>query len=233
MRNKKLELKINDLTKIYSHPSKEGVFYTIFAGINCTFTSGNINFLIGPSGSGKTTFLRVLLGLEEINAGEMHLNNITLNLLKGVNKRNYMKKVGYLDQFPVRNISLQLNVRQNLEYALMLRESLSKEERKKRIHETAKDFDLQNLLNNKTLTLSGGELQKLSLASSIIFNPTVLLCDEPTSQLDEKSKDEIIGVISDFVKYSSALVIIATHDYSLIENHPTYEIKQGGLVKCQ
>ncbi|TFG10384.1 ATP-binding cassette domain-containing protein, partial [Candidatus Heimdallarchaeota archaeon] len=140
---------------------------------------------------------------------------------------------GYLDQFPVRNISLQLNVKQNLEYALILRQSLSKEERKKLILETSDNFEIKELLDKQTLTLSGGELQKLSLATSTVFNPTVLLCDEPTSQLDETSKCSIMNVISDFVANSSILVIFATHDLSLIDKQPTYEIKQGGLVKCQ
>jgi len=233
MKNQKETLSVVDFTKIFPHPSKEETNIPIFAGATFKMTNSHPNFLLGPSGSGKTTLLRILLGLEKLDAGEIFFNDLPLHRLKSKEKLRFLKTVGYLDQFPAKYLFLNLTILQNLEYSLILHQTLTKEERKKKILKIIEEFKLENLADKKSILLSGGELQRLSLACNMIYEPVLLLCDEPTAQLDKKSKNNVMNLIINTINMSSTLVLIATHDRTIIKNFPTFEIKNGRIEKCQ
>ena len=224
-------LKAIELTKIFPHPSKEGTNIPIFAGASFEMMSNNINFVIGPSGSGKTTLLRILMGIESINAGEIFLDERVIHQLKGKEKIQFLKTVGYMDQFPAKFLSMNFSVRQNLDYSLVLRKKIPTEERKKIIQEIAEHFEISNLLNRKTILLSGGELRRLALACNLIFEPKVLLCDEPTSHLDSENKEMVMNTISKLNDLFDTLIVIASHDNSIIGSNPTFTISERRIVK--
>lgn len=220
-----------DMTKIFPHPSLEGTNIPLFAGVSFEMNSHRCNFLLGSSGSGKTTLLNVIIGTLPINAGQIFFDEFNIHKMKGKEKQAFMKKVAILDQTPQKNIDLLLSIHQNLKMSMILHSSIPREERNKRIKETAERFEILELIETPTRMLSGGEIQKLSLACAMVYEPEILLCDEPTAQLDKKSKALIRKqIISLPIDYSS-FVLVASHDKSIIKNQTCFEIKNRRIVK--
>lgn len=233
MKEKNRILKAIELTKIFPHPSKEETKFPLFAGSSFEFKSQKPNFIVGVSGSGKTTLFRIIASLEPINAGEIFLDDIAIHRLKDKEKIKYLQTIGLMDQFPSKYLSLNLTVKQNLEYTLTLYTSIPKEEREKRISEISSAINLTDIIDRKTILLSGGELRKVGLASSIIHKPTLLLCDEPTAQLDKENKVKVLKAIEKLNKLYNTLILIATHDHSIIGRNPMYKIEERRIEKCQ
>ncbi len=220
------KLSINELTKIFPHPSKPNTNIPIFANVSLNMDAKRLNFLIGPSGSGKTTLFRILLKIEVINAGEIHFDNQVIHYLSHKLRTKYLQSVGFMDQFPARYLSMRLTVKENLDYVLLLRSTLNSNERQERIQSIVKELNITNLLEQKVQTLSGGELRRLGLACTIISKPTLLLLDEPTAQLDAENKKLVMNTINQLYSIYKPLIIITTHDQSIIEEKSAvYEIK--------
>ncbi|HUT79945.1 MAG TPA: ATP-binding cassette domain-containing protein [Candidatus Bathyarchaeia archaeon] len=226
-------LKALELTKIFPHPSKEETNIPLFAGTSFEMTSEKPNFIVGVSGSGKTTLFRIISSLEPINAGELLLDDIAIHRLKGKKKADYLQRLGFMDQFPVKYLSMLLTVEQNLDYTLTLYSSLPKEERTKKIAEIASLLDFSNILQRKTVHLSGGELHRVGLACSIIYEPILLLCDEPAAQLDVNNKNKVVETIHKLNDSFNTMIIIATHDHSIIGKNPMFKIDNRRITKCQ
>ena len=226
-------LKAIELTKIFPHPSKEETNIPLFAGASFEMTSDQLNFVIGVSGSGKTTLFRIISSIEPMNAGELFFNDLAVHRITGQEKVSYLRSLSFMDQFPAKYLFLPLSVKQNLDYTLTLYTSLLREEREKKILETVSVFDIENLLERKAMFLSGGELRRLSLACNIIYNPILLLCDEPTAQLDDVNKSKVMDSIRKMNELYETMIIIASHDRSIIANEPTYEINERRISKCQ
>lgn len=225
------KLRAFDLTKIFAHPSKEKTNIPLFAGASFEMTANKANFLVGSSGSGKTTLIKILMSIEPINAGEVFLNEQTIHTLTSKERNSYLQKIGYMNQFPAKYLSLDFTAQQNLAQAFLLHSKLPREERKKLIYSTAKMFNIEQLLHQRTHFLSGGELRRLSLACSTIFQPMILFCDEPTAQLDEENKKAVMQTILDLQKETNCMIVIATHDQSIIDIGNVFEIKERRIHK--
>ncbi|MCF2144784.1 MAG: ATP-binding cassette domain-containing protein [Candidatus Heimdallarchaeota archaeon] len=226
-----LEFRILELTKIFPHPSKKQTNIPLFAGTSFEMGNKRLNFIIGPSGSGKTTLIKILMGIEPINAGEVIFEEHALQTLSNKERRDYLAKIGYMDQFPAKYLFLDLTVLQNLSYALALRRKMPRETRQKLIKATAEQFNLEPLLRKKTLFLSGGELRRLALLCSMIFAPKILLCDEPTAQLDKENKTAVMKTIKELREMNESLIVIATHDYEIITEGVVFEINDRRIRK--
>lgn len=224
-------LRASELTKIFPHPSKEKTSIPLFAGVSFEMTTNKPNFVIGPSGSGKTTLIRILMSVEPVDAGEIFLNDLAIHTIKNNERSSYFQKMGYMNQFPANYLTLDFTVQQNLKQALLLHSKLKNEECRKIIQSIAELFDIDQLLQQKTLFLSGGELRRLSLACSTIFNPEILFCDEPTAQLDDENKKMVMQSFRDLQKETDCLIIIATHDQSILEAGDVFEIKDRRIHK--
>jgi len=233
MTNEMNSISVNELTKIFPHPSKENTNIPIFAGATFQIDSNSLNFLLGISGSGKTTLFRILASLEPIDAGEVFFNELAIHNLTYKQRLNYLKQIGFLDQFPSKQLLLNLSVKENLDNSLLKRTNLPKEERMKRIMEIVNNFGIDHLLKKMVIHLSGGELRRLMIACNLIFEPTLLLCDEPTAHLDEENKFLVIKNLQDSLEYSNALIFIATHDQTITSPKKTFEIKNRRIQKCQ
>jgi ABC-type lipoprotein export system ATPase subunit len=233
MTNENKSIKATKLTKIFPHPSKEETNIPIFAGTTFEITSKKPNFLVGPSGSGKTTLLRILMSIESINAGEIYFNELPIYRLTGKEQNDYLKNIGYLDQFPAKYLTMHFSVKKNLQFALNLHRKFTKEEMKKRINEISANVGLDKHLDKRTIYLSGGELRRLCLACNVIFEPSILFLDEPTAQLDDISKMKVMEIIDEMHEKYKLMLVIATHDTSIIKKNPKYEISNGSIVKCQ
>ena len=177
----------------------------VLENLNYNFYEGNSSALIGASGAGKTTLLNIIGKLEEVDSGDIIVNDINLNNIK---EKDYFKNyLSYLFQ----NFGLIENksIQENLMLAF-IGEKISKLEMQKKMNEALKRVHLDVNLNRKIYTLSGGEAQRVALAKTILKDSPIILADEPTASVDQKNSEEIIELILS-LKKENKIIIIATH----------------------
>lgn len=177
----------------------------VLENLNYNFYEGNSYALIGASGAGKTTLLNIIGKLEEVDSGDIIVNDINLNNIK---EKDYFKNyLSYLFQ----NFGLIENksIQENLMLAF-IGEKISKLEMQKKMNEALKRVHLDVKLNRKIYTLSGGEAQRVALAKTILKDSPIILADEPTASVDQKNSEEIIELILS-LKKENKIIIIATH----------------------
>ncbi len=171
--------------------------------------------LLGNNGSGKSTMLRVMAGLYYPKKGEYYLGGVKIN--KKSTKKDFRQKVGILFQNPE---SMIFNPTVYDEIAFSLKE-FGFDNVEDRVHEISKQFDVEKFLKKSPLSLSGGEKQKVMLASILSYDPELLLLDEPTAAMDPKTTGWFIDKLLDIDK----TVVVATHDLSL-----AYEVSDHAIV---
>ncbi len=178
---------------------------------NITLDKGKNLLILGESGIGKSTLLHLLAGLIKPITGKILINEITLNSLKN----------NQLDQFRGKNIGLafqkkyaieSLNLMNNIKARLFFSKVVVSDER---IEVLLKQLDLFDLKESKVSELSEGQLQRLSIALSVIHNPQVILADEPTSSLDDKNCKVVIKLLKKHAKQTNANLIVITHDHRI------------------
>lgn len=177
----------------------------VLENLNYNFYEGNSYALIGASGAGKTTLLNIIGKLEEVDSGDIIVNDINLNNIK---EKDYFKNyLSYLFQ----NFGLIENksIQENLMLAF-IGKKISKLEMQKKMNEALKRVHLDVNLNRKIYTLSGGEAQRVALAKTILKDSPIILADEPTASVDQKNSEEIIELILS-LKKENKIIIIATH----------------------
>ena len=177
----------------------------VLENLNYNFYEGNSYALIGASGAGRTTLLNIIGKLEEVDSGDIIVNDINLNNIK---EKDYFKNyLSYLFQ----NFGLIENksIQENLMLAF-IGEKISKLEMQKKMNEALKRVHLDVNLNRKIYTLSGGEAQRVALAKTILKDSPIILADEPTASVDQKNSEEIIELILS-LKKENKIIIIATH----------------------
>ena len=177
----------------------------VLENLNYNFYEGNSYALIGASGAGKTTLLNIIGKLEEVDSGDIIVNDINLNNIK---EKDYFKNyLSYLFQ----NFGLIENksIQENLMLAF-IGEKISKLEMQKKMNEALKRVHLDVNLNRKIYTLSGGEAQRVGLAKTILKDSPIIWADEPTASVDQKNSEEIIELILS-LKKENKIIIIATH----------------------
>lgn len=177
----------------------------VLENLNYNFYEGNSYALIGASGAGKTTLLNIIGKLEEVDSGDIIVNDINLNNIK---EKDYFKNyLSYLFQ----NFGLIENksIQENLMLAFV-GEKIGKLEKEQKMNEALKRVHLNVKLNRKIYTLSGGEAQRVALAKTILKDSPIILADEPTASVDQKNSEEIIELILS-LKKENKIIIIATH----------------------
>ncbi len=162
---------------------------------------GKITGIIGPNGSGKSTLLKIISGLDEEFSGVIKYDNKYLN-------RDIYKRMTLVMQKPY---LFKRKVFDNIEYPLKIR-NIKKENRKERAIDILKRLEIEELKNKKAHLLSGGESQKVSLARALIFNPKLLLLDEPTSNIDPESIKVMEREIIRYNRETKGTVLIVTHN---------------------
>ncbi len=187
----------------------------VLDGIAFEIKRGEKAVLLGSNGSGKSTILRILAGLYFPKKGEYFLENRRVDK-KSVNAE-FRKRVGILFQNPQ---SMIFNPTVYDEIAFSLKE-FGFDDVKERVEKIAKEFEIEHLLRQNPLNLSGGEKQKVVLASIVVYEPQVLFLDEPTASMDPKTTGWFIDMMLELDKS----VIIATHDISL-----AYEVSDRAIV---
>jgi putative ABC transport system ATP-binding protein len=182
----------------------------VLHGLNLAVESGEFLALMGPSGSGKTTVLNLIGGLDHPDQGEVKVAGDRIDLLRSSRLTKWRARhVGFVFQFY--NLMPMLSAERNVELPLLLT-PLSRAERKKNVSVALDVVGLSDRAAHKPSELSGGQQQRVAIARAIVADPTILLCDEPTGDLDRHTAEEILGILKLLNQRQGKTVIMVTHD---------------------
>ena len=202
----------------------------ILKGISATFETGKTNLIIGQSGSGKTVFLKSLVGLHQIDGGEIYYNQKGLTNMDENERRELRTEMGMV--FQGNALFDSLTIEDNVKFALDMFSTLSKSEKLDRANFCLKRVDLEGVNNKYPAEVSGGMQKRVALARAIALKPKYLFCDEPNSGLDPKTAVVIDNLIHEITQEYDITTIINTHDMNSvmeIGDHIIY-IKHGKKV---
>jgi putative ABC transport system ATP-binding protein len=164
---------------------------------------------LGPSGSGKSTFLNLIGVLDIPTSGYVKIDGVDVSKLGREKQAKIRQKIGFVFQYY--NLIPRFNAFQNIEIAMSL-QNISQEQREKRVLEITKLVGLQSRLTHKPNQLSGGQQQRVAIARALVQKPKFLLMDEPTGNLDSKSRDELLTLVKKLNKTDKVTVVMITHD---------------------
>ncbi len=182
----------------------------VLGGLDLQIPRGEFLALMGPSGSGKSTLLNLVGGLDRPTEGSITVGGKRIDTLGNRQLAGWRARhVGLVFQFY--NLMPVLTTRKNVELPLLLTK-LSAKERRKRAELALDIVGLSHRLNHYPRQLSGGEQQRTGIARAIVTDPTLLLCDEPTGDLDRKSGDEILDLLQALNREQGKTIIMVTHD---------------------
>jgi ABC-type antimicrobial peptide transport system, ATPase component len=213
-------LKIDNIKKSYGTGDSR---VDVLKGINCGVNKGEICVLLGPSGSGKSTLLNILGGIDKADSGSVTIGEDKIENFNDKQLSQYRRKhLGYI--FQSYNLVPNLTVRENIEVGAYL------SDKPLPIDELIELLGLEAHKNKRPNQLSGGQQQRTSIGRSIVKNPDLLLCDEPTGALDYNTSKEILKLVEDInVKYGSTIVIV-THNVAISQMaHQVINIHDGRI----
>jgi len=218
---------IRNLTKTYQRgPERVQVLH----GVDLDIAQGDFVALMGPSGSGKTTLLNLIGGLDSPSSGDIvvdgeHIDRLSPGQLSQWRSRH----VGFVFQFY--NLMPMLTAQRNVELPLLLT-NLSAAQRKRNAEIALQLVGLGERTKHKPNELSGGQQQRVAIARAIVSDPTLLICDEPTGDLDRHSAEEILGLLQLLNREHGKTIVMVTHDPKAAEyaSH-TLHLDKGVLVE--
>ena len=220
-------IQVRDLDKTYRRAGED---IHVLQGLNLDVSKGEFIAFMGPSGSGKTTLLNLLGGLDVPTRGSItvasdEITNMSASKLTEWRARH----VGFI--FQMYNLIPVLTAFQNVELPLLLTK-LSKSERRSHVETALSVVGLADRMHHFPRQLSGGQEQRVTIARAIVSDPTFLLCDEPTGDLDRKSADEIMALIEELVGKYHKTVLMVTHDPVVAARaNTTLHLEKGVLVE--
>jgi putative ABC transport system ATP-binding protein len=202
----------------------------VLKGVNLEIPQGAFLALMGPSGSGKTTLLNLIGGLDKPSAGAIQIDGTDIvNLSGGQLARWRARNIGFV--FQLSNLLPVLTAERNVELPLLLTR-LSRAERKTRVGIALKVVGLLDRAAHLPRQLSGGQEQRVGIARAIVTDPTLLLCDEPTGDLDRKSGDEILDLLQALNREHGKTIVMVTHDPRAAERAgQTLHLDKGVLLE--
>ena len=182
----------------------------VLHNLDLDVASGEFLALMGPSGSGKTTLLNLIGGLDRPTDGEVVVGGEHIDDLSGGELARWRSRhVGFVFQFY--NLMPTLSAERNVELPLLLTR-LSAAERRKSVAAVLALVGLTDRKKHKPSELSGGQQQRVAIARAIVADPTLLVCDEPTGDLDRETAEEILGLLQHLNREAGKTVIMVTHD---------------------
>ena len=199
-------VEVKDIVKVYETGA---IKFKALKGINLKITKGEFTSIMGTSGSGKSTFMNILGCLDKMTEGEYYLNSKNISVLKDDELafiRN--KEIGFV--FQAFNLLPRMTVLENVELPMIYAGIPAKTRREKAIKALEK-VGLGDKLHNKSTEVSGGQKQRVAIARAIVNDPTIIMADEPTGNLDTKSTFDIMKIFQD-LNDEGATVIMVTHE---------------------
>ena len=200
-------IQLNNVTKHYKR-GKEGI--AIFDGLTLAIEKGDFVAIMGPSGSGKTTLLNLLGGTDRCDGGEIIFDGERIDGYSEGKLADWRaRSVGFIFQFY--NLMPVLTAAQNVELPLMLT-NLPAKKRRENVETALKIVELSDRARHKPKELSGGQQQRVAIARAIVSDPKLLLCDEPTGDLDRNTANDILGTLQQLNREMGKTIIMVTHD---------------------
>ena len=218
---------IHDLSKVYERGRQK---VEVLHGVNLKIEEGDFLALMGPSGSGKTTLLNLIGGLDTPTGGSITVAGERIDQLgSGALAKWRAAHVGFVFQFY--NLMPMLTGQRNVELPLLLTR-LSAAQRKQNASIALQLVGLSDRATHKPSELSGGQQQRVAIARAIVSDPTLLVCDEPTGDLDRQSAEDLLGLLRELNREHGKTIVMVTHDPKAAEyaNH-TLHLDKGSLVE--
>jgi putative ABC transport system ATP-binding protein len=182
----------------------------VLQGVNLEIPQGEFLALMGPSGSGKTTLLNLIGGLDAPTGGRIEVGGVDISRMGGAALARWRSQnIGFV--FQLYNLLPVLTAERNVELPLLLTK-LSKAQRRKHVEIALRVVGLADRAKHYPRQLSGGQEQRVGIARAIVTDPTLLLCDEPTGDLDRKAGDEILDLLQALNREHGKTIIMVTHD---------------------
>lgn len=219
-------VRVNGVHKYFTRGSER---IDVLKGVNLEIPQGEFVALMGPSGSGKTTLLNLLGGLDSPSGGTLEIAGTNIAGMSGNQLARWRgHHIGFV--FQLYNLLPVLTAERNVELPLLLT-TLSKAERRKRSAIALKVVGLTDRAKHYPKQLSGGQEQRVGIARAIVTDPTLLLCDEPTGDLDRKSGDEILDLLQALNRQHGKTIVMVTHDPRAAERATrTLHLEKGVLL---
>jgi ABC-type lipoprotein export system ATPase subunit len=215
MNDREIFIECKDLIKIYAD-EKNRVRVPALRGLEMTVNRGEIALVVGPSGSGKSTLLNILAGNLKPSAGLLKVGNTDIAKFTRAEMVDYRRRrVGVVWQLPQMNLVWELSASQNIQVPMRIL-GLTREERMKRTKELLEEVELLDRAHHKPTQLSGGEIQRISLAVALANNPELVVLDEPTGELDSQTSVKIVSFFEKINRDLGVTMVLATHDRRLI-----------------
>jgi len=220
-------IEIRDLSKVYTRGKQK---VEVLHHIDLDVAQGEFLALMGPSGSGKTTLLNLIGGLDQPSGGSIAIGGERIDQLSAAKLSKWRAaKVGFVFQFY--NLMPTLSAQRNVELPLLLTK-LSAAERKKRAAIALALVGLSDRASHKPTELSGGQQQRVSIARAIVSDPTLLVCDEPTGDLDRQSAEDVLALLQALNRDHGKTIVMVTHDPKAAERaRQTLHLDKGTLVE--
>ncbi len=217
-------IEFKNVTKEYGHDIKA------LDNLNLKINDGEFVFVVGPSGSGKSTFLKLLTKEEEPTQGDIYINNISLGKMK-------KRKIPYLRRtmgivFQDFRVIEKMTVFENVAFAMHVIGARARDIRK-RVPYVLNLVGLSNKARRKVSELSGGEKQRVGLARALVNNPSMIIADEPTGNIDPSLSYELVELLNQINQCGTTIVMV-THDISIVRKFSNFrivEISNGKLTK--
>lgn len=203
----------------------------VLADINLTIEEGDFVALMGPSGSGKTTLLNLIGGLDKPTSGDIEVGGESLAGMSAKQLARWRSEnVGFIFQFY--NLLPVLSAQRNVELPLLLTK-LSRKQRAKNAAIALSIVGLDDRAKHKPNELSGGQQQRVAIARALVADPKLLVCDEPTGDLDRETADEILGLLQTLNSEHGKTIIMVTHDPRAADHaRHTLHMDKGRLVNA-
>jgi putative ABC transport system ATP-binding protein len=221
-------VRIRDVHKHFTRGSER---IDVLKGVNLEVPEGDFLTLMGPSGSGKTTLLNLMGGLDLPNGGSVEVGGVQITELDGSRLSRWRAQhIAFV--FQLYNLLPVLTAERNVELPLLLT-NLSKRERRTRVEIALRVVGLADRAQHYPRQLSGGQEQRVGIARAIVTDPTLLLCDEPTGDLDRKAGDEVLELLQTLNREHGKTIVMVTHDPRAAERaRRTLHLEKGTLMEA-
>lgn len=220
-------IKLNSVTKIY-----DGTAVPVKAlnEVNLSVDAGEFTAIVGPSGSGKTTLLNMIGGLDVPTSGSVIVDEVDISTYKPDELVNFrLHHIGFV--FQAYNLIPVFTAKENVEF-IMLLQGLSKEEREKKARDLLDSVGLGDRLNSLPTQLSGGQQQRVAVARALASQPSFVLADEPTANLDSITADSLLNLMEDLNEKHRMTFIFSTHDARVIQRaHRVITLRDGAIER--
>jgi putative ABC transport system ATP-binding protein len=205
-----------EISGLYKEYYAGGIPVQALNGIDLIVKKGEFTAIAGPSGSGKTTLLNIIGGIDRPGRGEVKVTGMNLNSMKERELSDLrLNRIGFI--FQAYNLIPVLTALENVEYILLL-QGVEKQERRERSAAILREVGLEKEMNRRPAEISGGQQQRVAVARAIVSKPEIILADEPTANLDQKTGSALLDLMKQLNGESGTTFIFSTHDRMVMKS---------------